>query len=291
MNKTIRRVLMALCVPIAFAALAPAQDTTPKRQILQIDREFVKPGKAGALHDKSESAFVAAMTRAKWPSHYIAYQSMTGKNRVLYIEDFDSFAAWEKDSKAMAKNPALTAELDHAGVVDGELLDSSDQLVLMSDPDLSLRSRADISKARYLEIESFKIKPGQEHSFEDLAKYVISIHQQAGTTAHWGMYELVFGGEGPVYAVFTARDSLAEIDAGFAEGKKFEQAAGEEGMKKIREMAASCIEKSDSELFSVNPKQSYPPDEFVKADPDFWKPKPAAAPAAMTAAPAKKTTP
>jgi hypothetical protein len=37
-------------------------------------------------------------------------------------------------------------------------------------------------------------------------------------------------------------------------------------------------------LFAVNPRQSYVPDEWVKAAPDFWKPKPAAAPAAKPAA-------
>ncbi len=289
MLKTIQPLLIALCAPIAFVNLVAAQDM-PKRQILVVNREFVKPGKAGALHDKSESAFVAAVTRAKLPMRYIAYQSMSGKSRVLYISQFDSFSDLEKAYKAFGKDPAVSAELDRLNVSDGELLDSTDQFTFISDPDLSLRSRTDLTKARYLEITSFKIKPGKEHEFEDLAKYVISIHQKAGTTTHWGMYELEFGGS-PEYAVLTARDSLAEIDAGFAESKKFQAAAGDEGMKKIREMAASCVEDEDSEIFMVNPKQSYPPDEFVKADPDFWKPKTAAPAAAKPAPAAKKTTP
>jgi len=29
----------------------------------------------------------------------------------------------------------------------------------------------------------------------------------------------------------------------------------------------------DANLFEIDPKMSYPPDAFVKADPDFWKPK------------------
>jgi hypothetical protein len=44
-------------------------------------------------------------------------------------------------------------------------------------------------------------------------------------------------------------------------------------------------------LFSVNPKQSYVDPAWIKADPDFWKPKSAAAPAAKPAAAEKKTTP
>jgi len=43
-------------------------------------------------------------------------------------------------------------------------------------------------------------------------------------------------------------------------------------------------------LFSVNPKQSYVDLAWIKADPDFWKPKSAAAPAVKPAAAAEKKT-
>jgi len=33
------------------------------------------------------------------------------------------------------------------------------------------------------------------------------------------------------------------------------------------------VDYSRSELFSINPKMSYVSDEWIKADPDFWKPK------------------
>ena len=66
---------------------------------------------------------------------------------------------------------------------------------------------------------------------------------------------------------------MAEIDTGYAEDKQFHDAIGEDGLKKLRELEADCIESSDSELFAINPAQSYPMDEWVKEAPDFWKPK------------------
>jgi hypothetical protein len=63
---------------------------------------------------------------------------------------------------------------------------------------------------------------------------------------------------------------------------------GEDGMKQLDDLFAATVDSSRSELFSINPKQSYVPDEWIKADPDFWKPKPAAAPAAKPAAAQKK---
>jgi len=45
-------------------------------------------------------------------------------------------------------------------------------------------------------------------------------------------------------------------------------------MKKLSDLEAAAVETSQSNLFSFNPRMSYPPDAWVKADPDFWAPKP-----------------
>ena len=55
---------------------------------------------------------------------------MSGKSRALYISRYPSFEAWEKDNKTVGKNAALAAEIDRAGMADGELLDGFDQAVL-----------------------------------------------------------------------------------------------------------------------------------------------------------------
>jgi hypothetical protein len=52
---------------------------------------------------------------------------------------------------------------------------------------------------------------------------------------------------------------------------------GEDGMKKFGDLYAECCEASQDQLFAFNPHQSYVQEEWIKADPDFWKPKPVAA--------------
>ena len=69
--------------------------------------------------------------------------------------------------------------------------------------------------------------------------------------------------------------------------KDFAAAMGEDGMKKLDELAAVAIESSESNLFMFNPKMSYVSDDWVKADPEFWKPK--AAPMAAPKKPTDKT--
>ena len=75
----------------------PAAGTMPPPKVLTIFREFVKPGKQGMTHEKSESAFVQALKAAKWPTHYLAVDSVSGKPRSLFLTPYDSFEAWEKD--------------------------------------------------------------------------------------------------------------------------------------------------------------------------------------------------
>ena len=79
----------------------------------------------------------------------------------------------------------------------------------------------------------------------------------------------------------THRDSLSEIDKDFADGKKFAEAiGGEEGMQKLDEVCGQGVDSSRTELYSINPKQSYAEESWIKADPDFWKPKAKASEAA-----------
>jgi hypothetical protein len=73
--------------------------------------------------------------------------------------------------------------------------------------------------------------------------------------------------------------SLAEDDASMNDDKKFEDAMGPAAMKRVADLTAACVDSVQTNLFSFNPKMSYPADDWIKADP-FWKVKPAAAAAA-----------
>jgi hypothetical protein len=277
--KSAHRVLMGLSLAAVFTSFAAAQDMQGPPKVLHIEREFIKPGKSGAIHDKSESNFVAAVTRAKWPTHYFAVNSMSGKSRALYLFGYDSFAAWEKDNLAAMKDKALSAEIDKAAVADGELLDSMDEFVFTYDPDMSFKPSTSFDHVHYLEITSVQVKVGHMHQFHELSQLIIDGHKKAGDSAHWDAFEIAYGGDDEF--IFVSPDkTMADIDTGFAEDKQFRDALGEEGMKRLGELESDCIQEVDTQLFSINPAQSYPPESWVKADPDFWKP------AAMAAKPA-----
>jgi hypothetical protein len=269
-----------LCLLVSGLGVMAAQDMpadmTGPPKVLVIAREFTKPGKDGAIHEKSESAFVNALTAAKWQSHYFAMKSLSGKPRALFFFGYPSFEAWEKDNHAADKNPALGAALDRASVADGELLTDFDQGVFTFDPDLSLHT-GNIVHDRYFEISTYKVKPGHRSEWQELVKLYIKGFSGI-PTANWATFESYYGADnGGEYISVTAMASLAEDDASMNDDKKFAAAMGSDGMKKVRELTASCLDSQATNLFEFNPKMSYPPDDWIKADP-FWKPKAAAMP-------------
>ena len=279
--------VLGLLIAVAGSALAAAQDSPSDFKILQVTREYTKPYKNGAAHNKTESAFLQAMYKAKFPAYYVGLTSMSGKSRSLYLTIYNSFAEWEKDNTLVDKNPALSGELERASVADGELLESVDSLVYTYDKDLSYKSRPDLIGARYMEISVYHVKSGHRADWNKLGKLVKDAHDKAGTSAHWAMYEIAYGTQDGEFVALSADKSMADIDTGFGENKKFMDALGDDGKKQMRELFASAVDYSRSELFSINPKMSYVPDAWIKAD-DFWKPKAAPAPAAKPAAAEKK---
>jgi hypothetical protein len=252
-------------------------------KVLTITREYTKPGKSGTAHEKTESAFVRAMTNAKWPTHYLAVDSLSGKPRSLFLTGYDSFAAWEQDALATQKNAALSAALDRAWAADGAILSDTDAGAFAFREEYSLRPAVDIAHMRYFEISRYQVKQGHDKDWDDIVKMVIAAYEKI-PDAHWATYAAVYGQPDTTYIIFNPMKSAEEIDKNFAMSKEFEKAMGEEGMKKLAELSAAAIDSSQTNLFIFNPRMSYVSEDWIKADPEFWKPKPAAAPAAKKAA-------
>lgn len=273
-----RRTILLLGLSLVFSLSLSAQDQTtappapPK--VLVIVRENLKPGKAGTTHERSESAFVHAFKTAKWPQHYLAADSQSGAPRSLFLVGYDSFAAWEKDTQATQKNATLAAALDRASAGDGELLSSYETSTFMYRDDLSYHANISLAPMRYFEILRFHVRPGHNNDWESIAKMYVENFPKAVPDAHWAVFQEMYGQGGDVYLVFTPRKSLAELDSGMAEFNKFAGIIGPDGLKRIADLSAAALDDEQSNLFTFNPRESYPPDEWIKADPAFWSPKP-----------------
>lgn len=293
------RVSRILFVPLLVSAgvatglAVHAQSSDDSTKVLVIQREVTKPGKDGAAHEATEAAFIRTVQANKVNIHYIALTSMTGQNRALFLSGYPSLAAVDQERRSMPA--AATAAMDKAMVADGEQLSDQSGSVWLRRDDLSTNVSGPPAGMRYLEVSEYVVKPGHEREFEELAKKYVEAAKNI-PEFHWTAYQLAYGApvgdmKGPTYLVLTALKSGADADAEFGAGKKFEDALGEDGMKKMAELESASVASEMTNLFAVSPKMSIPPDSMVKAEPDFWHPKtgtstaakkPAAKPAAAT---------
>jgi hypothetical protein len=162
---------------------------TPPPKVLVIDREVLKMGRTSNAHLKTESAFVNAMTAAKWPTHYFAAESMSGASRALFFLGYPSFAAWEKDNAAMAKNSTLASAFDRAVQADGEQLSEFSVGAFVYNEEGSLRANVNIANMRYFEITQFRVKPGHEKDWNDLVKMYKAAYEKALPEGKWALFD------------------------------------------------------------------------------------------------------
>lgn len=270
-----------------FAPIAVlAQDQGGPPNILVIEREFPKPGRGGAIHEKSEAAFIHELDAAKASPRYIALNSMSGADRAVFLSGYDSMAQWEAEAKSVFGNATLSASLDRANVADGDLLASSDSSVWRLQQDMSLRDHSSMVGMRYMRVTVYTIRPGHGDQWDELVKMARDGSDKGVPEANWAYFSHVYGGSATRALIITPMKSLAEDDARFASGKALSNALGEDAMKKFDELEASSVESIETNLFVFNPRMSRPPESWVKAEPSFWRPKMTAEKKATAAKPA-----
>jgi hypothetical protein len=272
---------MVLCAVSVAPMMMCAQDDGKNGppEILVVQREFTKPGRGGLAHEKTEGQFARAVDAGKGEVYYFALTAMSGPDRALFLSGYSSLADWESVSKAMAKHTSLTDSLDKINLADGDLLASADSSVWRKRGDMSMNTH-DLMGARYFQIEQFKLKPGHSAEWEEAVKVVMDGYKKSIPDASWVMFQQVYGTGGDAFVVIETMKSLAEVDEHHANGKKFADELGKEGLAKLDNLVAGSVEEEQTNLFSINPRMSHVPEEWRKGEPDFWVPK--------TTAPAKK---
>jgi hypothetical protein len=270
----------------SLLAQTPAAPGGPPK-VLQIFREEVKPGKSVA-HEKWETGWPRAFAKANWPTRFLAITSLTGPSEAWFLTGHESFAAWEKDRQNLDKATALKAEDDRLSAGDGEFLSAHRSIVAAFREDLSNKPNITLGKMRYFRIVTYRVRPGHDADFTDAVKIVREAYEKAKVDLPWAVYQIVSGMPGPTFLVLVPMKSLEEIDAAFARSKTIQEAEGEENGKKLQKLASDGYLNTESNIYAFSPKMSYVAPEVASADPDFWTPKPAAAPAAAAGEKGKK---
>ncbi len=274
---------LGLCLASPAAALAQEVTMNPPK-VLTVIREVEKPGKTNA-HTEWETGYPRAFAKSNWPTYYIALRAVSGEPRVLFMNGYDSMAEWEKDGAAQEKDAPLSAEMQRLDPKDGDFLTETRRAILTYMPELSYHAEAPVAGTHYFMITSIRVKPGHNEHFVEVRKLIKAAHEKANLSDRYAVFHFRLGVPSGSYAIFVPLKSSGDLDEFEAiHGKPYDDALGEDGRKKIEDFNREGLESSESQLFVISPKMSYPPKEWVAADPSFWAPKPAAKPSAKSGA-------
>jgi hypothetical protein len=244
--------------------------TQPK--LITIFEEEVKVGR-GPEHAKHESGFPAAYEKAKSPYYYLAMTSVTGHSEAWYISPWESHAAIGDSMKREDSDPFLSAELARLGRLDAEYINSFRIVQAAARTELSFGTFPDLSKARFFEVTTFRIRPGHEQQFEEASKAYLAAAGRSAPKASYRIYEVMAGMPSPTILIISSVEKYADFDQTFADDKAIWKGATPEEMAVLQKFASEGLVSSESNRFRVDPVQSYVSKETRAQDPEFWNPK------------------
>jgi hypothetical protein len=231
----------------------------------------MKPGK-GAAHEKTESAYVRAFQKSKYPN-YIAWEAMSGQTQVWFLEGYGTYAGIEAAFKIANAEPLKTT-LDQLDVQDGELRTGERTMIAQYSKDMSYSAAPlNLAKSHFVWVGVVRIKTGHGEEYAEMRKIQNAAFEKAGAKWTRLVYVVAEGATVRTFLVVWPMESLSAMDQPVRWNTR--EALGE-SFERFRKLNADIIVSSEDILFAVNPKMSNPPKAYVDADPDFWTPKPAA---------------
>jgi len=273
-----RSVLGIAALSAAYCISAPAQQFEPA-PVIQVIREVVKEGR-GAAHERAETDYVRAFRKAKSKFHYLALSSASGANEAWFIVHYPSFAGAEAARMEGQQEP-LKSELEAAETKDGALRDSSRSMWAVYRPDMSYRAdKLDVGKVRFVTVGTYRVRLGKDEDFMAGAKSIIGAYGKADLGVVLLCYQVVSGAPSGTYLFFSPLESMKSMDEAPGRQKALTQAMGQDNYRQLIRGSGDTFLSIESNLYAVSPSMSYVSKATEDSNPGFWKPKPAAKPAA-----------
>jgi hypothetical protein len=270
-KSTLSLTLLAILAGSAAHTLAQGMPTTQPK-FIHIFRERIKVGRSGD-HAKWEAGWPAAFEKAKSKFHYLAISSITGPPEVLYLAPFANQAVYG-EMLAEEKDPVLGPELDRLAKGDAEFVEELTGLQAVAMPDLSHGAFPDMSKVRFYEITTFRVKPGHYEAWAAATKAYKAAAARSAPGASWRTYDVVAGAPGGTYLVFSSLGAFAEFDRMMAEGEATWKGMTPQESEVLGKFMKDGLVMTSTQRYRVEPAMSYVDAATKAKDPAFWNKKP-----------------
>lgn len=269
-------ILIVNCLLVALH-LAPARAAEdgglPRKQpsYLTIIREEVKTGRAAA-HARHEAGWPAALEKSKSKDYYLALTSMTGPSEAWYLIPSESFTQMGAAMKRDEADPVLSAEIDRLSLADAEFVSKVTSLLTVARPDLGMGEFPDLAKARFFMVSLYRTHPGKDMLFVEIAKAYIQARKRVAPNSSARVYQVIAGAPGPLFVVMTSFEAYGDLDKDMADSMATFKDATQAEQAAFAKWGDAVVHE-ESQIFRVDPVQSYVPKEVRGRDPAFWMPK------------------
>lgn len=279
---------LSLCASLLLASYAAiaGQTPPPPPKVIQIVREEIKTGRMPA-HNVEANNVVQIWQKAKSPYHRLAMVPVAGnENEVMYIWPFDSYAQLEKSVGDLEQisTVAFKADFDRIAQMNGgeDNHVSQRDIVAVLREDLSYRPAADISKMRFIRVDTIRIKPGNLDAWEEARKIVKAAHEKANIDENMLIYQVVGGMQDGTFIAFIPWTSLDGLGT-LPHPKNYWDAMGTENRARMNKLYSDSTAYEDVMVYALAPQLSYVSSSTIAADPGFWTFKPMAPPTTTVA--------
>lgn len=261
------------CTVLGALILAPpilsAQEPSAPPAVLNIWKESLRIGRAEA-HATLESRWADTYRRAGVPVYWLGANTMSGPTEAWFLSGLDGMAQMEALDRAIAASPGLAENDGILSAQDAENISGGRAVFARYRPDLS-RPGQRLSAARFMEVFTYRVRPGQESRFEEAAKLYATVSDEAGSALRWSTYQVFSGMPGPAFLVIVMHHSLAGLDPG-PESEALQKAVTPARMATFNRLASEGYLSVEGTLLRLAPRMSHLPPEIVAEAPGFWGP-------------------
>jgi hypothetical protein len=261
--------LLALsALPVTSQSLNQNPAGAPKLALLVYQQ--TQAGRTGARQEL-ETSLARAFDRLQAPLSWIELEAVTGPPGALFFDPGKSYDDIEKAGAQLASIFAAHPELAQKQQSVDELLTSSSTVVALRRDDLGYRTETlDLAKARFLQIETVRVRPGHKRDFADAQTTLRSALEKSHSDIARVVYQVDHGIPAPTFLIVEVLHSLKELDDRITARASLERTVTEVERVHLEQIARDAYESRQSNLYGIHPEMSHVSKDFAMQDPQFW---------------------
>jgi hypothetical protein len=289
---------LSLAMPLVLVCIPPASSqsiefastsTTPPALLVFVHRE-IRYGKEND-RAKLEAAISRLCDHLRVPNSWIDLEAITGSPESLSFDPFDSFDEVERASVDWPRLFSTHAELARLQGELQTLVASQRTLIAVRRDDVGYRANTiDLSRARFMRTLELRLFPGHENDFVEAFRALSAAYERINSDTPWVVYQVNVGGTTPSFVIFVPMRSLSQNDDLLARQRSLQEAEGEEGSERLRQIARESYASTESNLYAISAEMSHVSKEFADNDPEFWRLKSAPEPKPAPTRPSAKSS-